>query len=126
MPLVKIHLRRGKSPEYIRSVCDSIHAALVAKANVPEDDRFQLVSQYAEEEMHAHPSYAGVMRSQDLIVIEITLNQGRTTDIKRDLYADVCERLGRDPGVRPDDVLVSLVEVSKENWSFGKGLATYA
>lgn len=126
MPLVKIHLRRGKSPEYLRAVGDSIHAALVAKANVPEDDRFQLVRQYEMDEMSAHPSYAGVSRSEDLIVVEITLNHGRTTEIKRDLYADICARLGQDPGVRPDDLLVSLIEVSKENWSFGKGLATYA
>jgi 4-oxalocrotonate tautomerase len=125
MPLVKIHLRRGKSPEYLRSVADSIHEALVAQANVPADDRFQLIHEYDSDAIIAHPSYAGSNRSNDLIIIEITLNAGRTLEIKKALYADIAERLGKSADVRSDDVLVNLVEVTKENWSFGKGLATY-
>lgn len=125
MPLVKIHLRKGKSPEYIRAVADSIHDALVAHANVPPDDRFQLVNEYASDDIIAHPSYAGVSRTADLIVIEITLNAGRTLEIKKELYAGIARRLQNDPGVRPDDVLVNLIEVTKENWSFGRGIATY-
>jgi phenylpyruvate tautomerase PptA (4-oxalocrotonate tautomerase family) len=125
MPLVKIHLRKGKSPEYLRAVADSVHAALVAHANVPADDRFQLVNEYAADDIIAHPSYAGVSRSESLIIIEITLNLGRTLDVKKELYAGIARRLEDDPGVRPDDVLVNLIEVAKENWSFGRGLATY-
>lgn len=125
MPLVKIHLRKGKTPEYVRSVADAVHEALVAHANVPADDRFQLIHEYAAEDIIAHPSYAGVARSADLIIIEITLNLGRTLEIKKELYAGIARRLENDPGVRPDDVLVNLVEVAKENWSFGRGLATY-
>jgi phenylpyruvate tautomerase PptA (4-oxalocrotonate tautomerase family) len=125
MPLVKIHLRRGKSAEYLRSVADAVHEALVAEANVPADDRFQIICEYADEAIIAHPSYAGCDRSPDLIIIEITLNAGRTLEIKKSLYADIAARLGRAADVRPDDVLVNLVEVTKENWSFGKGIATY-
>jgi phenylpyruvate tautomerase PptA (4-oxalocrotonate tautomerase family) len=126
MPLVKIHLRRGKSAEYLRSVADAIHEALVSQANVPADDRFQIVCEYGEDAIIAHPSYADCDRSRDLIIIEITLNAGRTVDVKRNLYADIAARLGRAADVRPDDVLIHLVEVTKENWSFGKGIATYA
>ena len=97
----------------------------MAHANVPADDRFQLVSEYASDDIIAHPSYAGVTRTEDLIVIEITLNVGRTLDIKKALYAGIARRLQDDPGVRPDDVLVNLIEVAKENWSFGRGIATY-
>jgi 4-oxalocrotonate tautomerase len=125
MPLVKIHLRKGKSPEYIRAVADAVHDALVSHANVPADDRFQLIQEYAPDDIIAHPSYAGVVRTEDLIVIEITLNAGRTLEIKKALYAGIARRLELDPGVRPDDVLVNLIEVAKENWSFGRGLATY-
>jgi phenylpyruvate tautomerase PptA (4-oxalocrotonate tautomerase family) len=125
MPLVKIHLRKGKPPEYIRSVADAVHDALVAHANVPADDRFQLVHEYEADDIIAHPSYAGVTRTENLIIIEITLNAGRTLEIKKDLYAGIARRLQLDPGVRPDDVLVNLIEVAKENWSFGRGLATY-
>jgi len=125
MPLVKLWMRRGKSPEYLRTASDCVHDALVAQANVPADDRFQIIQQLDTDALIAHPTYAGVNRSDDLIVIEITLNQGRTLEIKKSLYADIVARLARELDVRPDDVLISLIEVTKENWSFGNGLATY-
>ena len=125
MPLVEIFLRTGKSPEYIRSVADSIHEALVSQANVPADDRFQIVHQMHDTGVIAHPSYGGVSRSADLIIVKITLNAGRTVDIKKNLYSDIAKRLENSADVRPDDVMVCLVEVTKENWSFGNGLATY-
>jgi phenylpyruvate tautomerase PptA (4-oxalocrotonate tautomerase family) len=126
MPLVRITLRKGKSPEFIREAGQAIHAALVAQANVPADDLFQIVEELDADRMIAHPTYAGVNRSQHLIVIQITLNAGRTVEVKRALYADIAARLASGLDVRGDDVMISLVEVTKENWSFGKGLATYA
>jgi len=126
MPLVKLYLRKGKSPEYVRSVADAVHEALVAAANVPADDRFQIIQQLEDDRLIAHPTYGGVNRSRDLITVEITLNSGRTVEIKKKLYAEIVSRMGRVADVRPDDVLISLVEVSKENWSFGGGRATYA
>lgn len=126
MPFVKVYLRHGKSPEYLRSVGDAVHEALVATANVPQDDRFQVIQQLDADLLIAHPSYGGVNRSADLVIVEITLNAGRTVDVKKALYADIAARLQKAVDVRPDDVLVSLVEVTKENWSFGGGRATYA
>jgi phenylpyruvate tautomerase PptA (4-oxalocrotonate tautomerase family) len=126
MPLVHIHLRAGKNSEFLRSVAEGIHAALVAEANVPADDRFQLIHEYKAETMFHHPSYAGSNRTNDLIIVEITLNTGRTVEVKKNLYHAIARNLQQDPGVRMDDVLVSLIEVPKENWSFGRGLATYA
>lgn len=125
MPLVKLYLRRGKSPEYVRDLSATVHQALVTQANVPADDLFHIIHQVEPEAIIANATYGGVSRSADLIIIEITLNAGRTLEIKKALYADIAARLGRALDVRPDDVLVSLVEVTKENWSFGKGLATY-
>ncbi|HUJ14208.1 MAG TPA: tautomerase family protein [Thermoanaerobaculia bacterium] len=126
MPFVKIYLRKGKSPEYLRSVADAVHEALVAQANVPRDDRFQIIHELDDEAILAHPSYGGVNRSRDLVMIEITLNAGRTVEIKKNLYAEIARRLGDAADVRPDDVMIALVEVQKENWSFGGGRATYA
>jgi len=126
MPFVKLYLRKGKSPEYLRGVADAVHDALVAQANVPKDDRFQVIQEFDDDLLIAHPTYGGVNRSRNLIIIEITLNAGRTLDIKKNLYADVVRRLQEAADVRPDDVLISLVEVTKENWSFGGGRATYA
>jgi phenylpyruvate tautomerase PptA (4-oxalocrotonate tautomerase family) len=126
VPFVKLYLRKGKSPEYLRSVADAVHEALVAQANVPRDDRFQVIHQLEDDALIAHPSYGGVNRSKDVIIVEITFNTGRTVEIKKNLYADIVRRLQEAADVRPDDVLIVLVEVVKENWSFGGGRATYA
>jgi len=127
MPLVRITLRRGHPSEFLRDLSASVHDALVATANVPQDDKFHIIEEVGPGQLIAHPTYGGVERSEDgLVVIQITLNAGRTVEVKRALYADIARRLQETIDVRPDDVLVSLVEVTKENWSFGKGLATYA
>ncbi len=124
MPLVKIYATTKNDAE-LRAIGDGVHDALVAQANVPADDRFQILNRLDRDLIVAHPSYGGVSRSEDVVIIEITLNAGRTVEIKKNLYADIALRL-EGLGVRPDDVLVSLVEVTKENWSFGGGRATYA
>ena len=126
MPLVKIHLRKGKREEYIRLVSEAIHDALVIEASVPPEDKFHLVHQLEPADMIAHPSYGEVNRTADLIVVEITLNAGRSVETKRNIYRRMARNLERAVELRPDDLLVSLVEVTKENWSFGRGLATYA
>ncbi|MEA2568012.1 MAG: hypothetical protein QOI24_13 [Acidobacteriota bacterium] len=126
MPLVKIYLRKGHAPEYIRAFGDCVHEALVATANVPADDRFQIIMEVEERGLIAHPTYGGVNRSENFVFIEITLNAGRTVEVKKNLYADIVVRLEKEIDVRPDDVTISLIEVTKENWSFGGGRATYA
>jgi phenylpyruvate tautomerase PptA (4-oxalocrotonate tautomerase family) len=126
MPFVKVYLREGKSEEFVRSAGDAIHRALVSEASVPADDRFQVFLPLAEGHMVAHPSYGGVSRTEALLIVEITLNAGRTVEVKKALYAGIARNLADDLAIRPDDVLISLVEVTKENWSFGGGRATYA
>ena len=126
MPLVKVSLRKGKPPEYLRLMSEAIHAALVREAGIPEEDRFHLIQEMEPELLVADPAYGGVARSEDLIVVEITLNAGRSVEMKKALYARMQRNLTREIELRPDDLVVSLIEVSPENWSFGRGLATYA
>lgn len=92
---------------------------------MPAADRFCIIEEVDADHMIADATYAGVERSAGLLIVQITLNAGRTLDVKKALYADIVKRLGTALDVRPDDVLISLVEVTKENWSFGNGLATY-
>jgi len=125
MPLVKIYAPKTKSVDELRTISDRVHDALIAHANVPADDRFHILNRLERHEIVANPSYGGMARSENLIIIEITLNVGRTVEIKKALYAGIASRL-ESAGVRPDDVLISLIEVTKENWSFGGGRATYA
>ncbi len=125
MPLVRICLREGKSPSYLESIGQSIHQAMVETIGVPADDRFQIFSEHSVEGLVYDPSYLGIKRDDDILVIQITLNAGRTLDQKRALYRAVAENLSKDPGLRKEDVLIGLVEVGKENWSFGNGEMSY-
>lgn len=122
---MKIYVRNNRTAQEVRAIGDRVHDALVAQANVPADDRFQILNRLDRDQIVAHPSYGGVTRSEDIVIVEITLNAGRTVEVKKALYADIAARLER-VGVRADDVMVSLIEVTKENWSFGGGRATYA
>jgi 4-oxalocrotonate tautomerase len=122
MPFMKIYYRRDVHADP-QPIGDAIHEALVAQANVPGDDKFQVFLPL--DRIVADRTYGGVQRSDKLVIVEIILNAGRTVEIKKNLYKDIAGRL-ESVGIRPDDVMISLVEVSKENWSFGGGRATYA
>jgi phenylpyruvate tautomerase PptA (4-oxalocrotonate tautomerase family) len=126
MPLVRISLRQGKSAEYRRAVADSIHRALVETINVPEKDRFQIITEHTPEDLIYDPSYLDIARSDDVLLVQITISAGRSLELKKALYARMVGLLAESPGIRKQDLFVSLVEVAKENWSFGNGVAQYA
>ena len=126
MPLVRIALRAGKSESYRRAVADAVHRAMVETINVPAKDRFQIVTEHDDASLVYDPSYLGISRSDGVILVQITLSAGRTVDVRKALFARIVQLLWESPGVRPEDVFVSLVEVAKENWSFGNGVAQYA
>ena len=126
MPLVRISLLAGKPESYLQKVGDVVHRAMVETINVPAQDRFQLITAHPKAQFIYDPSYLNIRRSDELIMIQITLNQGRTTEMKKALYKRIAELLEREVNLRKEDVLINLVEVPKENWSFGNGEAQYA
>ncbi len=126
MPLVRISLREGKPEAYRAAIGDAVHRAMVETIKVPAKDRFQIISEHRASELVYDPSYLDVARTDGVVFVQITLNAGRTVEMKKALYARIAELLAASPGVRREDVLVSLVEVPKENWSFGNGIAQYA
>jgi 4-oxalocrotonate tautomerase len=126
MPLVHISLRAGKPEAFRQAVIDSVYRALRATFNVPEDDQFMTITEHEAANFRYGASYLGVARSDDLVIIHITANNTRTIEQKKALYATLTALLVESPGLRPEDVFVSLVEVAKENWSMGHGLAQYA
>jgi 4-oxalocrotonate tautomerase len=125
MPLVRIDLARGKSAQYRRSLGDIIYRAMTEVINVPKDDKFQIITEHAPDELNVTPTYLGVRYSPDVLLIQITLSQGRTVEQKQAFYKRVATDLQRELKVDPQDVFINLVEVSKENWSFGNGVAHY-
>jgi 4-oxalocrotonate tautomerase len=126
MPLTKIDLRKGKSRDFKKALMDGIYEAMRDTFDVPADDRFMVITEHDEDTFSFGHSYLSIERSDDLVVIQITANNTRTVDKKRLLYARIAERLAASPGIRRQDVFVSIVEVPKENWSFGNGAAQYA
>ncbi|WP_087687906.1 MULTISPECIES: tautomerase family protein [unclassified Pandoraea] len=126
MPLVSISLRAGKPEAYRQAIFDSVYQAMRESFNVPENDQFMTITEHDAANFRYDPTYQGVSRSDDVMFIQITANNTRTLDQKKAFYRRLVDLLGERPGVRPDDVFISLVEVAKENWSFGNGLAQYA
>ncbi len=125
MPLVRISLREGKTAEYKRALADGVHRALVEAIDVPAQDRFQVVTEHAAGDLIYDPSYLGVQRTDDIVLVQITLSTGRKPPQKRKLFKQMAEILAESPGLRRQDLMVSLVEVAWENWSFGNGEAQY-
>ena len=126
MPLTRVALRRGKSAEYKGAILDGIYAAMRETFRVPEDDRFMLIDEYDADNIQYSYNYPGIVHSDDLLIIQLAVNNTRTIEQKKALYASIVAKLVENPGVREEDVLINLVEVAKENWSFGIGVAQYA
>ena len=126
MPLVRISLVKGKPEAYRRKVGDAVHRALVEAAGVPPLDRFQLITEHEPGDLVYDSNYLGIARTSDLVIVQITLSAGRTLEQKRALYRRIAANLTAAVGLRPQDAWINLVEVAKENWSFGNGVASYA
>jgi len=126
MPLVRVSLLRGKPAAYRKAILDGIYRAMRSAFDVPEEDRFMVITEHDEPDFSYSNNYLGIARSSDLILIQITANNTRTVGQKQAFYRQIVENLRNDPGVRPEDVFINLVEVVKENWSFGNGIAQYA
>ncbi|WP_282610510.1 tautomerase family protein [Pelagibius sp. Alg239-R121] len=126
MPLTRISLKKGKSGDYRHAVMDQVYQAMRETFDVPEDDRFMTVSEHDDETYDFGRSYLDIARSDDLVLIQLTVSNTRNLEQKKALFAKIAERLSVTPGIRPEDIFINLVEVPKENWSFGHGLAQYA
>jgi 4-oxalocrotonate tautomerase len=126
MAFTRISLRQGKPASFKRALMTEVHEAMRETFDVPEDDRFMTVMEHGEEAFWFGSNYLGIARSDDLIMIQITANNTRSTEKKKALYRRIADRLAASLGIRPEDVFISLVEVVKENWSFGNGEAQYA
>jgi 4-oxalocrotonate tautomerase len=126
MPLVRIDLPGGRPAEYRRALGDVIYEALTGVLNAPKDDRFMVITEHPAGGLDIDPGYLGIQRSADAIVIQVTLNEGRDVETKRAFYRAIADGLHERVDLRREDVFISLVEVKKENWSFGNGEAQYA
>ena len=125
MPLVQISLREGTNPKYRKAIAEGVHQAMIDAIAVPPKDRFQVMKEYKAGDLIYDADYLDVKRSDEVVFVQITLSTGRKPGQKRALFKRMAELLAKSPGLRPEDLLINLIEVSWENWSFGNGEAQY-
>lgn len=126
MPLVRISLMQGKPAHYGKQVGEVVYQAMRSAIAIPAHDHFQVITEHDLNSLIYDPTYLDIERTDDFLVIQITLNEGRTLEAKKALYQEIAQRLHTTLGIRTEDVLINLIEVKKENWSFGNGIAQYA
>ena len=126
MPLVRVDIKKHQDPTFAKRVGQQIYAAMHSTIGVPKNDNFQILAEHDEQHFIFDPGYLGINRTDNLVVIQITLSEGRSIEQKKLLYKTLAERLNAELAVRLEDVFINLVEVKKENWSFGNGIAQYA
>jgi 4-oxalocrotonate tautomerase len=127
MPLVRISHAPGKPSVQVAAMSDGVHQALVSTFNVPEDDRFQIVTEHTPgTQLVAPPEFLGIQHTSDVVFVQITCSEGRSVDQKKALFQGIVDNLAAGAGVRREDVIINVVETKRENWSFGNGTAPYA
>lgn len=126
MPLVRINLLEGKTAEFKSQLAELVYESMLETIGIPEEDKFVVVNDLKAEELIFSTNYLGVDRTEGIVIIQITMNEGRTTEVKKALYKTVADKLNSQLAIRKEDVFINLVEVNKENWSFGNGIAQYA
>jgi 4-oxalocrotonate tautomerase len=126
MPLVRIDLIEGKSAEFRKTLGEIIYRAMRETINVPENDKFQVITEHPAQGLNVAEAYLGNTYSKDIVIIQITMNAGRTVEMKKAFFKRIADDVHAQLKLRKDDVFINLVECVKENWSFGGGIAQYA
>jgi 4-oxalocrotonate tautomerase len=126
MPLARIAIPAGKSADYHKAVDDVVYEAMLPTLKAPEGDRFQITTEHSPGDLVLDPNYLGISRTKEAVIIQLTMNEGRTVEQKKGYFKAVADGLHERLKIRREDVFINLVEVKKENWSFGNGIAQYA
>jgi phenylpyruvate tautomerase PptA (4-oxalocrotonate tautomerase family) len=125
MPLVRIDLRRGKPATYVLALGDAVHRAIVDVFGTSVRDHFQVITEHDPDRLITDPNYLNIDRSDDVVLIEVVLSAGRSIEQKQAFYARVAALAETNPGIRPEDLFITLVENQRQDWSFGNGEAQY-
>ena len=124
MPLVRIDLIEGRTDDELRTLADTVQDVMRAVFAAPERDRYQVIHEHRPGRIIAEDTGLGLQRSDGVVLIQVT-QQGRDEDQKKALYAELARRLQADAGVRPEDLIVSIVANTAADWSFGLGRAQF-
>ncbi|MBB5370652.1 MULTISPECIES: tautomerase family protein [unclassified Janthinobacterium] len=127
MPLARISVSQETTAEALRAISDTVYESMVTVANVPANDKFQILSRHAKGELvYPEQGFLGVNYSDNIVFIQITWNEGRSTEVKKAFYRAIADGIQAKTGLRKEDIIINLVEVQRENWSFGNGDMPFA
>ena len=124
MPLIRIDVIEGRSEAEIKALLNAAHRAMLAAFNVPPRDRYQIAQQHPRAHMIVEDTGLGIERSDKVVVVQVT-TRPRKKNLKEAFYRLLCEELEQACGLAPSDVMVTMVENSDEDWSFGHGRAQF-
>lgn len=125
MPLLHISMRAGKPDAYRQAIFDGLYRAMRETLGVPDDDQFMTITEHEAANFRTGHGY-DIPRTQDVVYIQFTVFDTRTPEQKKALFKRTAELLGKNPGIRPEDVFINILESAKENWSVGYGVAQFA
>ncbi|WP_207005367.1 tautomerase family protein [Trinickia mobilis] len=127
MPIVRINISKDAKSEVVKAVSDTVYEAMINVANVPKNDKFQIISRHSSDELvYPAEGYLGIDYTPGIVFIQITWNSGRTTDVKKAFYKAIADGIHAKTGLRKQDIFINLVDVAREDWSFGNGDMQYA
>lgn len=125
MPLVEIDLLEGRSDAELDAISDAVHEAMVTELDVPQRDRFQIITERSPAYLRFDPNYLDIDRDERFLLIRITLAAGRATEAKQAFYRRVAGLLAERTRMRTENLAVVMIENGREDWSFGRGQASY-
>ncbi|MET0948622.1 MULTISPECIES: tautomerase family protein [Pseudomonas] len=126
MPLARIDIGVQASAETVAAIGDVVYDAMINVANVPEHDKFQIIHRHAPDELVYPPAgYLGLTYTPNIVFIQITWVAGRTVAVKKAFFRAVADGIHAKTGLRKDDIWISLIDVKREDWSFGHGDMQY-
>jgi phenylpyruvate tautomerase PptA (4-oxalocrotonate tautomerase family) len=124
MPLIRIEIYEGRSPAEVQLLADTVHEAAVKEFAAPPGDRFQIIQQHPREQMIMLDFGLGLKRTNKLVVMQIA-SQGRTVEQKQAFYAKVAELFEERGIAGPDDLIISMLDNTRADWSLARGRAQF-
>jgi phenylpyruvate tautomerase PptA (4-oxalocrotonate tautomerase family) len=124
MPLVRIDVQKGRTPEGLRRLADTVQEVMLDVFAAPPGDRYQIITEHDKGQIIAEDTGLGLERTDGIVIIQI-FQQGRSTEQKQAAYAELAKRLEAECGIRPEDVIISVVANRHVDWSFGLGRAQF-
>jgi phenylpyruvate tautomerase PptA (4-oxalocrotonate tautomerase family) len=124
MPLVRIDLIEGRTDDEVKQLADAVQDVIIDAFAAPERDRYQIIHEHAPGRLIVEDTGLGITRTEAVVVVQVT-EQGRDESQKKGLYASLARALEARVGLRPEDLVVSIVANTPADWSFGFGRAQF-